>query len=525
MEDINNKSVKELKEYCRDNKIKGFSNKNKQKLIDLINNYNKKNQDTDTKTVTAITTSDDTTNNVKINEELIEKRRKEDEELIEKRRKEDEELIEKRRKEDEGDNKIITIMNNYKEIKDYYDNILNKDKKLVETSNDEPTPLECVENMINKVPETFWMKKKIKILDPCCGCGNFPIVIYFKLIKYHTKEHILNNMLYFNDINNNRLNEMKKIFNFKINIYNEDFINLKTELKFDLIVANPPYAKLLPNGKRASKNHNLIGIFINKSLDLLNKNGYLLYITPDNWMSYANRNILINELTKLQIHYINIHTAKKYFKNVGSSFVWYLIEKIPSYKNIEIDGIWNKTLYNDYVKSEERNYIPLYYNSIIQSLLSKTIDNKIIKKFNIETSSDLHKYTKKELISNKQDDKYKYKLIHTPKQTVWSSRPHKYQDGYKVFISTTSYYEVFVDNCGMTQSITFIKCENKKEANKIKEILNHPMYKFINNICRFGNFNNIRILQSFPYCVEFDKVYSKFKITSEEKKLIEDNIK
>ena len=378
--------------------------------------------------------------------------------------------------------------------------------------------------MINKVPESFWKKKKIKILDPCCGCGNFPIVIFFKLIKYHTKEDILNNILYFNDINNNRLNEMKKIFNCKINIYNEDFINLKTELQFDLIVANPPYAKLLSNGKRASKNHNLIGLFINKSLDLLNKNGYLLYITPDNWMSYANRNVLINKLTKLQIHYINIHTAKKYFKKIGSSFVWYLIEKIPSYKNIEIDGIWNKILYKDYVKSEERNYIPLYYNSTIQSLLSKTIDNKIIKKFNIETSSDLHKYTKKDFISNKKDDKYKYKLIHTPKQTVWSSRPHKYQNGYKVFISTTSYYEVFIDNCGMTQSITFIKCKNKKEANKIKEVLNHPMYIFINNICRFGNFNNIRILQSFPYCIEFDKVYSKFKITSEEKKLIEDNI-
>ena len=37
MEDINNKSVKELKQYCRDNKIKGFSKLNKQKLIDLIN--------------------------------------------------------------------------------------------------------------------------------------------------------------------------------------------------------------------------------------------------------------------------------------------------------------------------------------------------------------------------------------------------------------------------------------------------------------------------------------------------------
>ena len=94
-------------------------------------------------------------------------------------------------------------------------------------------------------------------------------------------------------------------------------INIKQ--KFDFIVANPPYAKLLENGKRASKNHNLIGLFIKKSLELLNPNGLLLYITPDNWMSYADRNTLICELTKLQIVYLNIHIAKKYFKKIGSS--------------------------------------------------------------------------------------------------------------------------------------------------------------------------------------------------------------
>jgi len=42
IEDINNKSVKELKQYCRDNKIKGFSKLNKQKLIDMINDFHKK---------------------------------------------------------------------------------------------------------------------------------------------------------------------------------------------------------------------------------------------------------------------------------------------------------------------------------------------------------------------------------------------------------------------------------------------------------------------------------------------------
>jgi len=333
----------------------------------------------------------------------------------------------------------------------------------------------------------------------------------------------LDNILYFNDINVKRIEVLKAVFNHELNIYNEDFLGLTTEHRFNLVVANPPYAKLLPNGKRASKNHNLIGLFIKKSLEVLKDNGYLLYITPDNWMSYADRNTLIHDLTKLQIHYINIHTAKKYFKKVGSSFVWYLIENTPSYKNIEVEGMWKTKVYKDSVESGERSYIPLYYTRLIQSILSKTIDDKSLVKFEVKTSSDLHKYTKKQFISAEKDDTYKYKLIHTPKQVVWSSKPHKFQDGYKVFISTTSYYGSFVDNCGMTQSIVFITCKDEAEANKINKVLSHPMYKFINDICRYGNFNNIRILQSFPYCDDYDNVYKKFDLTEDEIKFIADN--
>jgi len=417
-----------------------------------------------------------------------------------------------------------TVMkNNYASIKDFYDTILNKNKQLVVTSNDEPTPIDCVEEMINKIPEEFWKNENIKILDPCCGCGNFPLVIYYKLLKYHDREHILSNMLYFNDLNLDRINVMQKIFDYDLNIYNEDFLKIDIADKFDLIVANPPYAKLLENGKRASKNHNLIGLFIKKSLELIKSGGQLLYITPDNWMSYADRNTLIRDLTKLQIVYLNIHIAKKYFKKVGSSFVWYLIENTPSYKPISIEGIWNKNIYTDTVESEERNYIPLYYNKMIQSILHKTIDNDSIKKFDVKTTSDLHKYTKKQFIQDRQDETYKYKLIHTPKQTVWSSRPHKYQDGFKVFISTTSYYSTFIDNCGMTQSIAFIICKDETEAENISKVLNHPMYKFINNICRYGNFNNIRILQQFPYSNNYDNVYNMFNITDEEIEFIETN--
>ncbi len=420
-----------------------------------------------------------------------------------------------------------TITSNYGKLKDFYDNNLNMDKKTFKTSNDEPTPISCVEEMVNKLPNKFWEKDNLKILDPCCGNGNFHAVIYQKLAQHHRPDNILEKILYFNDINDLRIQNVENIFQkniYNLNITKQDFLEYPESQKFDLVVANPPYAKLLANGKRASKNHNLIKPFIEKTLKLLNKNGYLLYITPDNWMSYADRNKLIEQLTSLNIIYLNIHTAKKYFKKIGSSFTWYLIQNSSSRKQFCVEGIWKKKIYKSLVKSEKRKYIPLYYNRTIQKILHKTLDTDL-PKYKVETSSDLHKYTKRNLISNVQDDEHKYRLIHTPSQTVYANRPHKYQDGYKVFISTTTYYKVFVDNCGMTQSIVFIRCENEEKANQIKKILEHPLYVFLNNICRYGNFNNIRILQSFPVIDSYETLMDELKLTDKEKKFIMKQVK
>jgi adenine-specific DNA-methyltransferase len=412
----------------------------------------------------------------------------------------------------------------YDELKKYYDEVLNIDKSTYKSSNDEPTPISCVSEMIDKLPEELWSKEDLKILDPCCGNGNFSLPILFKLMKYHTKEKSLSNILSFNDINEQRLENVRNVFcanKYDLQITNFDFIQRQINTKYDLVVANPPYAKLLENGKRASKNHNLIKDFIDKALSVLNPNGYLLFITPDNWMSYADRNVLIETLTQLQIVHLDIHSAKKYFKNIGSSFTWYIIQKCPSYKDISISGVWKKNVYSGSVKSMKRKYIPLFYNQTVQNILGKTIDNDHLKKFDVKTSSDLHRYTKSEFISNEETDVYKYKLIHTPSQTVYASRPHKYQDGYKIFISTTDKYNVFIDNCGMTQSIVFILCKSEEEAKKYTAILQHPLYVFINNICRWGNFNNIRILQSFPipdinYTGKEEEIYNYFKVTEEE---------
>jgi len=442
----------------------------------------------------------------------------------------------------ENQTNTITIENSsFDELKKYYDEVLNIDKSTYKSSNDEPTPINCISEMISKVPIELWKKKELSIVDICCGNGNFHIPILFELLKYHDKKHILEKILSFNDINESRLENVRKVFcndNYKLQITNKNYIEVevdgdKNDIKHDLIVANPPYAKLLENGKRASKNHNLIKDFIEKALSKLKPNGYLLFITPDNWMSYADRNLLIKIITELQIVHLDIHSAKKYFKKIGSSFTWYIIQNCPSYKNINISGIWKKQEYNSSVISQKRNYIPLLYNQIVQNILKKTLDNTELPKFEVKTSSDLHKYTKKKFINDKETSMFKYKLIHTPSQTVYASKPHKFQEGYKVFISTTDKYSVFIDNCGMTQSIVFILCSNKDQSQKYKKILEHPLYVFLNNICRWGNFNNIRILQSFPipinefiqtYTGNIQDIYNYFKITEDEINYISNNL-
>ncbi len=412
----------------------------------------------------------------------------------------------------------------FEDLKEYYDEILNTDKTTYKSTNDEPTPISCIEEMIDKIPHELWNRKDLSILDPCCGNGNFHIPIFFKLSSLNDKKDVLEQMLEFNDINEDRLENVRKIFcneKYKLQITNVDFIKDDNNKKYDLIVANPPYAKILDNGKRASKNHNLIKYFIEKGLSKLKQDGYLLFITPDNWMSCADRNLLIEKLTSLQIIHLDIHNAKKYFKKIGSSFTWYIIQNRASYKNINISGTWKKISYTGCVESEQRRYIPLLYNQSVKNILSKTIDNKLFKKFDIKTSSYLHKHTKAEFINKEKTDTFKYKLIHTPKQTLYSSKPHKFQTGYKVFISTTDKYKVFIDDCGMTQSIAFILCSDQEQAKKYMQMLQHPLYLFINNICRWGNFNNIRILQEFPlayidYTGEYKEIYNYFNISKDE---------
>jgi len=433
-----------------------------------------------------------------------------------------------------------TIFSNRDELREYYDNTLDTDPDLTQTSNDKSTPLGCVEEIIKTIPQHIFENPSLKWLDGCCGSGNWFVPVFWELVQYHSPDHILTKMLFFNDINRERLQIVRHVFcanQYQLNISNSDFLeDISGERsneqssdtsgtqpceQYDIILANPPFARLADDNTRTAKNHNLIGPFLKQSLLRLRPSGHLIYLTPNNWLSLSDRNTLIRLLTSLQIVHLDLNSAKKYFKKIGSSFTYYCIENVPHYKPMIVAGIHRGIPYSNRVVSGERDYIPLYYTDLIRSILLKTVDSTA-PKFAVETSSDLHKYTRRDIIRPEQSPEFPNRLHHTGAQTVYASRPHKYQLGWKVFIVLTSYYKVFADlDAGMTQSIAFIRCDDEETALMYEKILQHPLYRFINNICRWGNFNNIRLLQRFPVHLDPTTIYSHFEITNDEIALIE----
>ncbi len=404
------------------------------------------------------------------------------------------------------------------------------------------TKIELIEEMLSKIPDDKFKDPNLTWLDPCAGIGNFPVVLLNKLMiglidiipdESERYNHIMTKMIYMIEIQESSANKILDLFGSNINLHKGSFLSVLEGMpeKFDFIIGNPPYEKMVLEGKRSSKNDNLWSSFIEKGMDLLKENGYLLFITPQAWMSPTSK-LLKNYFLKYNLVYLNIQECARFFK-VGSKFSYYLINKTTVKSPTKVVSYYpgsvnlkKITIENEVFIDNNMKFIPQIISGEIISILNKTVFNDNLKKFAVNYDSDLHKFTKKNLLSDNKDDVFKYRIIHTPKQTIWASRPHKNQSLIKVFIPLTTYYEsIIIDDCGNTQGMGYIITKDKLNAEKIKKVLLSDLYRFIANITRWSNFNVPEVMKSLPeiniddYSIESlnnEKIYSLFNINKEE---------
>jgi site-specific DNA-methyltransferase (adenine-specific) len=153
------------------------------------------------------------------------------------------------------------------------------------------TPIHFVEKMLDALPASVWKDKSLKWFDPACGIGNFPIVVYYRLMdslkhsiigdKTRSK-HIIEKMLFMNELNKKNVVLCKKLFamidpDSTINIECKDFLQLSGS--YDIIVGNPPYNEARI---KETSDQPLYSKFIVKAIEMTNK---LLFVVPSRWFS------------------------------------------------------------------------------------------------------------------------------------------------------------------------------------------------------------------------------------------------
>jgi DNA (cytosine-5)-methyltransferase 1 len=235
--------------------------------------------------------------------------------------------------------------------------------------------------VINELPE-FKQKKKIRILEPSVGVGNFLSLLFE---KYSEKDEVILDVL---DIDTNSIKILKSILdkieippNFKINIYNADFLLRNFKDKYDLVVGNPPYKKLTKNkellarykfGAINTETNNLFSFFIDKSIKL---GTYVSLIVPKSVLNSPEFNQTRELFVKYDLEKICDY-GEKGFKGVKIETVSFLLNTNPKSisDNILIESyIDNSYKYKSkkYIFSNKFPYWLIYRNEKFDNLVSK----------------------------------------------------------------------------------------------------------------------------------------------------------
>ena len=371
----------------------------------------------------------------------------------------------------------------YEILKEYF-NLLNDDNSHKTSTDDICTPIECVKKMIDYIPDEFWHRENIRILDPCCGNGNFGAYCQYKTD--------LDN-IWFNELNPKRYNNCKKILH-PVHICKGDAFHLRKGFSgtWDLIMANPPYSG------GGNKNRSLSNEFIEYFIDFLNDGGYLCFITPNNWMTYNNNNTTLKKLLTNGSFVVIDNDAKKFFPNVGSSFTIFVWQKnVFDNRTKVVNNYLIKDIQENVVLPRNLKFIPLYISQSIISIIQKTIQRE---ENDFKYRCDLHNFTQTELLSDTKDEVFAYETIHTPNKTRYAKIKQDIYKKWVIIVPLSTYYIPYIKHhVNTTQSVGYFAFNLKSQAKEYLETITQPCYKVLIHLTRYGNFNNIMVLKHLSF--------------------------
>jgi len=333
-----------------------------------------------------------------------------------------------------------------------------------------------------RLPETLFVSETTTFGDLQSAGLQSIIPIVNKLRKYgHSDENIRNRVFAFmeNDLYLNYVQVKYPNLPVTFDIYRESVY-----MKFDVIVGNPPYTKDVGGGNSIS----LWDKFVEKSFNLVKKDGYVCMIHPNGWRNIKGS---FKKLQKLilskDIKYLELHSTEdgQMVFGVTTPFDVYVIKNTnqTSKKTIvkDYDGVVSN---QDLSKLE---FIPNSKFDIIKSLLASDEEEKV------EVIEDSSYHHQREYVSSNLDNTYQYPCVYSVYKDgsfnlKYSSRNDKGHFGKsKLILGNGANPTVFMDvegDYGMTQ-FAFGIVDTPENLIKIKKVLQSDRFSEITKSTKY----------------------------------------
>lgn len=240
--------------------------------------------------------------------------------------------------------------------------------------------------IIGHIPDAVLLKPGVRILNVSCGHGTEADILVKRMRALGISAEDVNDSMYLLD--KYRVFTNRAVRKGYKNVIAADFLEWKTDMKFDVIIGNPPY--------QAPKkgDYSFWARFVDAANSLLNKDGYLSMVIPAGWMSPTNdirqgqKSVLRDIFAKNRTTYINVDPSlgKTYFNGIGQKFSWFTLQNAAPGTTILDFGpsTFSLNLADVYMLAKE----PSEINTKIISKLTSKLDKWAFTRYIMKESWD-----------------------------------------------------------------------------------------------------------------------------------------
>lgn len=297
-----------------------------------------------------------------------------------------------------------------------------------------------------------------------------------------------------------------------------------TNVKFDVIVGNPPYQDNMENGDRKSLSTNLWSKFIDKCAnELLKPDGHLSFVVPASWAG-PTKNLSGNRRILKDILAVNNTTCicldsdlNRYFGGVGSTFSWFHMQKGEYQGQTDV---WFNKCDKVTVNLSEYESLPR-----VNHKLAYSINKKYFAKVKGDVIAGQYR-TCDDQYQEMKTRTYKYPAYHTPADggRIWYMKEeHPNFKKRKIIISLSGKYKPYPDSgkIGYTDMCLAYILKKGEKLDSAMSVFDSKLFHFIMDSNKWSGFNNKQVIRTFAL-PPLDRVYSDqdlfdwFGLTSEE---------